>query len=143
MIAEMAICAAALLLGADPQPEAKQPKQEKKDLELLKIEANIIKFTNEERTWYGLKELKVDPKLMGSARGHASWMARTGNFRHTSRPVAENIAMGQPHSRAAVRAWMNSSGHRANILSRGYRSIGAAAYRTKSGRIYWCQQFRR
>jgi uncharacterized protein YkwD len=80
---------------------------------------------------------------MKSAREHASWMARNRNLVHTRRPVAENIAMGYPRSQSVVRGWMNSSGHRANILNRGYRRIGAAAFRTPSGTIYWCQQFLR
>jgi uncharacterized protein YkwD len=49
--------------------------------------------------------------------------------------------MGQPHSSDAVRAWMNSSGHRANILNSGHSRIGVAAFRTASGIIFWCQQF--
>jgi uncharacterized protein YkwD len=57
--------------------------------------------------------------------------------------VAENIAMGQPHSSDVVRSWMNSSGHRANILNGGHLRIGVAAYRTDNGTIFWCQQFRR
>ena len=70
-------------------------------------------------------------------------MTRNRSMVHTRRAVAENIAMGQPHSSDVVRAWMNSSGHRANILSAGHRRIGVAAFRTEGGTIYWCQQFRR
>jgi uncharacterized protein YkwD len=51
--------------------------------------------------------------------------------------------MGQASSNDAVRCWMNSSGHRANILNRGHRKIGVAGYRTADGTIFWCQQFRR
>ena len=69
-------------------------------------------------------------------------MTRNHAMVHTSRPVAENIAMGQPHSSDVVQSWMNSSGHRANILNPGHRRIGVAAYRTASGVIFWCQQFR-
>ena len=70
-------------------------------------------------------------------------MARYRRLQHTRQPVAENIAMGQRNSKEAVRDWMTSRGHRANILNRSYQRIGAAAYRTKSGTIYWCQQFLR
>lgn len=118
-----------------------KPGQDAKKLELLPIEMNIVKFTNARRAKYGLPELQPDYELMCSARRHASWMASHRSLVHTSRPVAENIAMGQPHSSSAVRAWMNSSGHRANILNRGHRRIGVAAYRTPGGVIYWCQQF--
>jgi uncharacterized protein YkwD len=47
--------------------------------------------------------------------------------------------MGQSSSREVVRDWMNSPGHRANILG-SYRRVGAAAYRSKGGAIYWCLQ---
>jgi uncharacterized protein YkwD len=86
--------------------------------------------------------LQVDPELMETAREHAAWMTRNQRLVHTMRAVAENIAMGQPQSSEAVRAWMNSSGHRANILNAAHRLIGAAAFRTEEGTIFWCQQFR-
>jgi uncharacterized protein YkwD len=114
-----------------------------RQLGLLPIEENIVMYTNAQRVKYGLTALEIDRDLMESARQHASWMARNRSLVHTRRPVAENIAMGQPHSLSVVRDWMNSSGHRANILNRGYRRIGVAAYRTPGGTIYWCQQFRR
>ena len=117
--------------------------QTAKDDDLLPIEQNIIKHTNAQRAKYGLASLQIDRGLMKSARQHASWMASNRRLVHTRRPVAENIAMGQLHSRSAVRDWMNSSGHRANILNRMHRLIGVAAYRTPGGTIYWCQQFRR
>lgn len=125
---------------AEPPPEGKQPST---DVELLPIEANIVKYTNAQRARYGLASLTIDRGLMKSARQHASWMARNRRLVHTRRPVAENIAMGYRHSRSVVGGWMNSPGHRANILSRSHRRIGVAAYRTKGGIIYWCQQFRR
>lgn len=109
---------------------------------LLPIERNIIHYTNHERSKRGLPPLEVDMKLMQSARKHTAWMTRRQSLVHTSGPVAENIAMGQRNSREAVGDWMNSSGHRANILGRTYRRIGVAAYRAANGRIYWCQQFR-
>ena len=112
-------------------------------LDLLPIEENIVKYTNAQRAKYGLAALEIDHDLMDSARQHAAWMASNRRLVHTSRPVAENIAMGQPHSSQAVRSWMNSSGHRANILNRTHGRIGVAAYRHQNGTIFWCQQFRR
>jgi uncharacterized protein YkwD len=88
-----------------------------------------------------LASLEVDEKLVESARRHATWMTLHRNLRHTAANVAENIAKGQRHSGEAVADWMNSAGHRANILNGRYRRIGAAAYRTPDGTIYWCQQF--
>lgn len=147
----------ALAVSLKPLPplrENKDPEEAEKKAALLElreingvimlpIEANLISYTNEERRRRGLPPLEVDKELMNSAREHASWMTRTRRFIHTRRAVAENIAMGQPYSRAAVRAWMNSSGHRANILNPQHRRIGVGAFRTEHGTIYWCQQFRR
>lgn len=125
----------------EPQPSAPSSSEEE-DLELRQVEENIIHLTNLEREKRGLPPLRVDAELMDSARRHARWMVRAQSLTHTSAPVAENIAMGQDTSKEAVRAWMNSSGHRANILGR-YRRIGVAAFRGRNGRIYWCQQFTR
>lgn len=169
LITKMVLCATVLMLAdaqaAEQQPrtpaaqnvdqkadQASQPEStaptglEEKEVDGVKlaaIEANVVSYTNDERARYGLPPLKVDKELMATAREHAAWMTRTRNMVHTSRPVAENIAMGQPHSSDVVRAWMNSAGHRANILNGGNGRIGVAAFRTESGTIFWCQQFRR
>jgi uncharacterized protein YkwD len=172
MIVKMLLCASALMLGQSqatepkPQPKAEQkigkeaehkadraaapkspapaqpPEKVVDGVRLAAIEANIVSYTNQERARYGLPALKVDKELMATAREQAAWMTRNHAMMHTRRPVAENIAMGQPHSSDAVQAWMNSSGHRANILNPGHRRIGVAAYRTAGGVIFWCQQFR-
>ena len=131
--------------GNDAGPSATLMERDEKQVDgvkLLAIEANIVSYTNDERARYGLPPLQVDPQLMETAREHASWMTRSGRLVHTMQAVAENIAMGQPHSHDAVQSWMNSSGHRANILNAAHRLIGVAAFRTEGGTIFWCQQFR-
>jgi uncharacterized protein YkwD len=131
--------------AAKDKKEAEKKKAAKKkdqDLELHPIEVSVVSLTNEQRKKYSLPELEVDKKLMYSARKHCGWMTRNRIFQHGNWGVAENIAMGQRDSRQVVRAWMNSSGHRANILNPRHRRIGVSAYRTKTGTIYWCQQFR-
>jgi len=163
MIAKLTLCAATLLLSPPSDRDAEKPAVDqpsatvqsqpvvategqkavkKAATDLLAIEKNIISLTNAERTKRGLPALKLDDSLMKTSRQHASWMARSRKMVHSRLNLGENIAMGQPTSTSAVSAWMNSSGHRANILNRSYKSIGAAAYRTPSGTIYWCQQFR-
>ena len=156
MFLNMTICASVLMLGvpqegqqkpedqAQPKVEQAGPKEKEVDgVKLAAIEANVVSYTNQERVRYGLPPFEVDKELMESARRHAAWMTRNRSMVHTSQPVAENIAMGQPHSSDVVQAWMNSSGHRANILNGGHLRIGVAAYRTENGTIFWCQQFRR
>ncbi|MFH1266064.1 MAG: CAP domain-containing protein [Planctomycetota bacterium] len=138
MIRELAICAAALFAADVAQEEPK-----KDEIQLIAIEKNVVLYTNAERKRYGLPPLEVDSDLVKSARKHCSWMTRARSLQHTRQSVAENIAMGQRNSQAVVRDWMNSSGHRANILNRSHQRIGVAAYRTESGTISWCQQFLR
>lgn len=136
MMATLTVCLSALMaIGAD------DPTLVPDDQGLIPIERNLVLYTNAERARYGLPPLEVDPNLLRSARDHAAWMTRNQVLQHTRLPVAENIAMGQQSSREAVQSWMSSPGHRANILSRSYRRIGVAAYRTQAGTIFWCQQF--
>ncbi len=105
-------------------------------------EAEIVSQTNAQRARYGLPPLAMCPNLMGSARQHCSWMASANSMTHTRAAVAENIAAGQHSASDAMNSWMNSSGHRANILGRGYSTIGVAAVAGSNGQTYWCQQFR-
>ena len=128
---------------ADKQANQKGDKKDSpKKLELIAIEKHIVKVTNAERARYGLPALEVDEELMESARDHCIWMAQNESLRHTQRPVAENIAMGQQDTEQAVGDWMRSPGHRANMLNGGFRRIGVAAYTTSRDVIFWCQQFR-
>jgi uncharacterized protein YkwD len=118
------------------------PEPKKTDeLEMHAVETRIVELTNYERARRGLPRLVIDRALMRSARRHCAWMTNSRRMQHTGAAVAENIAMGQGSADEAVRDWMNSSGHRANILSGNYRRIGVSAYSTPGGTVYWCQQF--
>jgi uncharacterized protein YkwD len=110
---------------------------------LNSVESALVQETNATRARHGRPPLALDTSLLRSARRHAQWMTRNRSLRHTSAAVAENIAMGQSSSSEVIRDWMNSPGHRANILNSNYRRIGVAAYRGADGRIFWCQQFLR
>lgn len=59
----------------------------------------------------------------------------------TYRSVGENIAYGQNSPEAVMKGWMNSEGHRANILNRDFTSIGVGHYKDASGTDYWTQLF--
>lgn len=138
---------AMLVLTAAPStvPADQVIKESKVVLEskppLLAIERNIVKHTNTERARHGLPPLQVDSQLMQQTRQHAMWMATRRVMQHTSAAVAENIAAGQRSPDEVVRDWMNSPGHRSNILGSQYKRIGVAAYRGADGQVYWCQQF--
>ncbi len=135
LILAVVVGSAASLAYAESPAKTKMP--------LWDIEKNILYFTNAQRESYRLPPLELDPQLQHSARQHCVWMARSGQLTHTSAAVAENIAMGQTHSQQAVGDWMQSPGHRANMLNGSYRRVGAAAYRSPSGAIFWCIQFLR
>jgi len=128
------------VLGATAPETARSKGQAA--ITLVALEKSIVEHTNAERARYGLAPLQVDEDLMNSARQHAQWMTRNRALQHTSAPVAENIAMGQPDSRSVLASWMNSSGHRANILNPGHRRIGVAGFLSATGTMFWCQQFR-
>lgn len=120
----------------------------------------LVELMNRERTQAGRSPLRLEQRLMTAARGHSEEMAHTRNFSHTgkrpgrSRPadrveaegynyqrVAENIymAMGTPESRLAsdcVRAWMESPGHRRNILEAESAEVGVGVARNEAGEVY-------
>jgi uncharacterized protein YkwD len=108
---------------------------------LQPTEATVVAQTNAARARNGLPPLAVDPSLMNRARTHARWMAGSQNLAHGS-GVAENIAMGQTSASEAVSSWMNSSGHRSNMLDGGHTRIGVGVAYSSNGTAYWCQQFR-
>lgn len=124
---------------ARPIAQSEQPKSE--EVELIAIERDLVDRTNAERARYGLPPLVVDQRLMESARAHCAWMTQNYTLQHTRAPVAENIAMGQQTSEQAMRSWMSSPGHRANILNPRHGRLGVAAYRAPQGTVFWCQQF--
>lgn len=116
----------------------------------------IVKLVNEERAKAGLKALSVNTKAEQAAQVRVLELEKS--FSHT-RPngsyfstaltsaginyqsAGENIAYGQKTPAQAMNAWMNSSGHRANILSNDYTSIAVGHYRNAAGVDYWEQLF--
>lgn len=107
----------------------------KTEFTLTEQEQTVLDNVNAERVKRGLHPLVADPILTQRARNHAAWMASRRSMTH-SRGAWENIAMGQRTPLAAFRAWLNSSGHRANMLSRNATKIGIGV-----SNYYWCQQF--
>lgn len=123
--------------------------------ETLDYEQEVIRLVNIERAKYGLPALTEDWELSRVARYKSQDMKDKRYFSHTSptygspfdmmksfglsyRTAGENIAMGQRTPQQVVNAWMNSSGHRANILNSSYKKIGVGY--VASGN-YWTQMF--
>jgi len=110
--------------------------------ELSETERLVIKYTNEERMKRGLPALKVSPSLLKLSRSKSTNMARSQNLSHSVSPRpqgGENIAWNQANAKEVVRTWMNSDGHRANILNRRYSTIGVGMARGNGP--YWTQMF--
>ena len=124
----------------------------------------VVKLTNNERAKAGLPPLKLNNKLVNAAQDHSSDMAQDDFFSHTGADgssigdrvkgsgyqysrTGENIAAGQPTPEAVVRGWMNSPGHRANILNPNYTEIGVGYeyLENDTGSVnynhYWTQVF--
>ncbi|MGK5552334.1 CAP domain-containing protein [Actinomadura kijaniata] len=137
--------------ASTPPPPAGGSKQ-------TTAEDEVVRLTNAERAKAGCSPLRIDERLRKAARGHAEDMRDRGYFSHNSPDgrtpwdriraagypagAAENIAKGYPTPADVVKGWMNSSGHRANILNCGLKAIGAgAAY--GSGGPWWVQNFGR
>ncbi len=117
----------------------------------------ILKLVNEERTAAGLSSLTLDSSLNSAASLKAQDMADNNYFSHTSptygtpfqmlnylgisyKSAGENIAKGQKSAEAVMTAWMNSEGHKANILSSNYGKLGVG-YVNQNGTAYWVQIF--
>ena len=122
---------------------------------VIEYESEVIRLVNEIRAENGLKALPANWELSRAARYKSEEMSSVRYFSHTSptygtpfqmmrsfglsyRTAGENIAYGQRTPAAVVDAWMNSSGHRANILSASYTQIGVGY--CASGN-YWTQMF--
>ena len=121
----------------------------------LDYEKEVVRLVNEQRARVGLKELKHNWELSRVARYKSQDMRDNKYFSHTSpvygtpfqmmksfgityRSAGENIARGQTSPQAVVNAWMNSSGHRANILNSSFTEIGVGYV---SDGKYWTQMF--
>ena len=132
-----------------------EPEQPSGGASVSSYEQQVAALVNAERAKYGLAPLTLDETLCGYARVKSQDMHDQGYFSHTSptygspfdmmrsfgvsyRSAGENIAMGYSTPEAVVAAWMNSEGHRANILSANYTTRGVG-YVEDGG--YWTQWF--
>lgn len=122
------------------------------------IEQQVIDLTNQQRVNNGLKPLTVDWEVSRVARYKSVDMRDKNYFSHESptygspftmltnfgisyRSAGENIAAGQRTAQEVVTAWMNSAGHRQNILNASYTHIGVGYASGGSYGTYWTQMF--
>lgn len=129
------------------------------DLSATKSIGNeVIQLTNQQRAKYGLKPLAADWQLSRVARYKSADMRDKNYFSHNSvtygspftmmrnfgisyRSAAENIAAGQRTANEVVQAWMDSPGHRKNILNGTYTHIGVGHVTGGTYGHYWTQMF--
>jgi uncharacterized protein YkwD len=136
------IAGAALAVACGACPAwSREPVQTATGVGVSPTESALIAGTNAARARSGLPPLSIDAGLMNGARSHAGRMARSRQLVHGA-GVAENIGMGQTSAAEAVSSWMQSSGHRSNMLDPGHTRIGVAVAHAANGVAYWCQQFR-
>jgi uncharacterized protein YkwD len=121
--------------------------------------ARVIALTNAERQKAGLQPLVANSSLNAAADGYAVVLASGDCWAHTCGPepdfakraqnagytnyssLAENIAAGYSTPEDVVKGWMNSEGHRKNILNPAFNEIGVGVARGGKMRIYWAQEF--
>lgn len=130
----------------DPPVTAESPDTSAQD--------KVVNLTNAERQQAGCGPLAFDASIAAAAQGHATDMANRDYFEHTtpegvtfdqrirnagySKPGAENIARGADTAEQVVELWMNSPGHRANILNCDLNTIGVGL---DTDGFYWVQDF--
>ncbi len=121
------------------------------------LEEQVVALVNKERQSKGLKPLAINWEVARVARYKSNDMRDRNYFNHTSptygspfdmlkkfnivySTAGENIAKGQKTAQAVMTAWMNSEGHRANILNASFTEIGVG-YSAGGGSTYWTQMF--
>ena len=139
---------------APPQEEPDAPEESGGVQEAAEAVTSLV---NAARRDAGLSELELDADLCAAAQARAQEIAQS--FSHTRpdgsscftileefgisyRAAGENIAMGQRTPEEVMDGWMNSSGHRANILNGTFTSIGVGYYVDGAGAAHWVQIFR-
>lgn len=141
-----------------PVPEAPDtPENDStQDTTALSYAEQVVKLVNEERAKAGLSALTLDTSLTAAANTRAKEIKEL--FSHTRpngssfstvlkehgvtyRGSGENIAWGQKTPEQVMNGWMNSEGHRANILNRNFKNIGIGYFQDENGVNHWVQLF--
>ena len=118
------------------------------------IQDSVVNTVNQQRELAGLGALSVDGRLTAAAQGHSDHMAREQIMTHRGAGQTnagqringagyrwttwgENVAAGQATAADVMSAWLNSAGHRANILNAGFAQLGVAATNGANALTYW------
>jgi uncharacterized protein YkwD len=140
----VAVCAG--LIATSPEAAPRGP------------EADVLAMINVERVQHGCKPLRVEARLSEAAKRQSRGMAERHYFSHNApdgstpgrrvkdtgyvyQMVGENIEINSEDPEAVVSTWMNSPGHRQNILMCAFRETGIAMYQADDAGTYWTQVF--
>jgi uncharacterized protein YkwD len=151
----LVLCLLAQGISRGAEKPAAEPK-----FEMTVQEKAVLERTNQERAKENLPALKPSPLLFKVARAHSANMAKQEKMDHVldgKKPhervqdagyrfawVGENVAAGTNLApKEAMDLWMNSEGHRGNILGKDYDEIGIGLARTEKGDVYYTQVFGR
>ena len=139
-----------------PSEDTNTPENKPEADKELTFAEQVVELVNQERTKAGLNAVTLDQNIASAALVRAKEIETS--FSHT-RPngskfstalteqgvtfkgAGENIAWGQKSPEAVMQAWMNSKGHRANILNKNFTKIGVGYYQNAAGRNFWTQLF--
>lgn len=142
-----------------PSPQPEQSPDALPGLQETDFEKQVFQLVNQERAQRNLKPLTWNDQLAQVARAHSKDMSERNFMSHTNPDglspfdrmknsgirytmAAENIAAGQPTPEAVMEGWMNSPGHRENILNPDLTELGVGFYQgSGSYRYYWTQCF--
>jgi len=121
------------------------------------LEDEAVRLTNAARKQAGCPPVKMDGHLRTAAREHSADMVQKKYFSHTGSdgrgfqqritdagykdPRSENIATGFPTAAAVMQAWLNSAGHKANIVDCDATSVGVGVARAANGTVLWTADF--
>ena len=163
VFAVVAMAMAFLLFGffgcrqpVNPNPPTNPPV----DDTMTQEEEDLFKAHNDTRALYGARPLAISLELSRAARGHAKWMADHNRMSHTGAngstlgtrlkdagyaygAAGENIAAGYNSVPSVMDGWIDSPGHRANMLKDSFEHVGLAVAVSSSGQKYWCVNFGR
>lgn len=139
-----------------PSEDANTPENKPEADKELTFAEQVVELVNQERTKAGLNAVTLDQNIASAALVRAKEIETS--FSHirpngskfstalteqgvTFKGAGENIAWGQKSPEAVMQAWMNSEGHRANILNKNFTKIGVGYYQNAAGRNFWTQLF--
>ncbi|HGM3505455.1 TPA: CAP domain-containing protein [Clostridioides difficile] len=153
--------------GSTDKPDNNKPESNKPDdnnnsgstnENFSAYQKEVVDLVNIERSKAGLNPLTLDSSISNVATKKSQDMIDNNYFSHNSptygspfdmlkkfgisyKTAGENIAMGQKTPKEVVNAWMNSEGHRKNIMNPNFSKIGVGVAQKSGGSIYWTQIF--